>query len=64
MIIPKPLARAIESGTLTSDQARHLAEIEARQLGLTLDQAIQAAQQGQLPKSPLGSDVEFLVAII
>lgn len=58
--LPTELQAAIESGTLTTDQVRQLADLEAQALGLTLDQALEKARRRELPQSYLGQDLQML----
>lgn len=62
--IPEHLLRALDSGELTQDELRELITIEAEQLGLSLDEAIEAAHHDVLPKDPLGSDIQYLVKLL
>jgi len=62
--MPKELLLAMESGEITKDQVRQMITIEAGQLGLTFDMAVERAHQGTLPKNALGSDVELLVDLL
>lgn len=58
------LQAAIEVGELTVEQLRELIEEEAKELGLTFEDAQRMAKQNQLPKNALGSDVEFLFQLL
>lgn len=63
--MPADLLAAIEGdGVLTEEQFRQLFEIEAESIGLTFDEAIEAARAGTLPKNPIGFDLEFIASII
>jgi hypothetical protein len=63
--MPPDLLAAIEGeGVLTHEQFRQLFEIEADSIGLTFDEAIDAARTGTLPKNPIGFDLEFIASII
>jgi hypothetical protein len=62
--LPKELLAAIARGELTEDQLRQLIEIEALAMGLTLDEAVERAQAGTLPKDVLGTDLEQLVELL
>ena len=63
MNMPDDLLHAIETNSMTDEQIRQLIEIEAHELGLTYDQAVQKAKEGTLPTGPLGSDIEFLAGL-
>ena len=58
------LQAAIEGGELTADELRELITLEARELGLTIEEAQRKAKLGQLPKNVLGSDIEFLFQLL
>lgn len=58
------LQAAIEIGELTPEQLRELIEEEAKELGLTFEDAQRMAKQNRLPKNALGSDVEFLFQLL
>ena len=63
--MPPDLLEAIESdGELTREQFRQLFEIEAESIGLTFDEAIEAARAGTLPRHPIGDDLMFIASII
>ncbi len=62
--LPTELQKAIEQGELTADQLRELIRLEAQDLGLSVDQAIQQAKEGKLPKSHIGSDLELLIDLL
>ena len=62
--MPTTLVEAIERGELTQAQWRELIAIEADDLGLGIDEAVQGARQGTLPKTGLGADIELLVALL
>ena len=64
MNLPHDLRHAIETSSMSEAQARQLIEIEARELGLTYDEAMQKAREGTLPTGPLGTDIEFLAALL
>ncbi len=58
------LQAAIEDGELTVKQLRELIEEEAKELGLTLEEAQRKAKERSLPKNALGSDIEFLLQLL
>jgi hypothetical protein len=58
------LQEAIEGGELTIEELRELIAIEAKELGLTVEEAQNAAKLGRLPKNAIGSDVEFLLQLL
>ena len=58
------LQAAIEVGELTIEQLRELIEEEAKELGLTFEDAQRMAKEHSLPKNALGSDLEFLFQLL
>jgi hypothetical protein len=63
--MPPDLLAAIEGdGVLTEDQFRQLFEIEAESIGLTFDEAIEAARTGTLPRNAVGFELRFIASII
>jgi len=64
MTLPDTLRKALDTGTATEDQIRELITIEARELGMSYSDAIERAQAGTLPASPIGTDIEFLAELI
>ena len=58
------LLEAIEHGVLTDDQLKELITCEAELLGLSFDQAVEAARQNRLPKTPIGYDIRHLVRML
>ena len=62
--LPEELRRAIEAGTLTSEQVRQLIELEAKALGLTFEQAKELAKKRTLPGSSIGSDLQMLFGLL
>ena len=59
------LQAAIEIGELTPEQLRELIEEEAKELGLTFEDAQRMAKQNRLPKNALGcTAVEFLFQLL
>ncbi len=62
--IPEDIIRGLDAGELTEAQLRELIRIEAVDLGFTLEEAIQKASTGDLPRTHIGSDVEFLVEML
>ncbi|HEX9725867.1 MAG TPA: hypothetical protein VGC53_16435 [Vicinamibacteria bacterium] len=64
--LSEDLIKAIEQGKpLTEEQLRELIATEAREIGLSLDEAVRAAQEGTLPSgSLLASDIAFLVDLL
>jgi hypothetical protein len=58
------LQAAIEGGELTPEELRELIALEAKELGLTVEEAQRAAKLGRLPKNAVGSDVEFLFQLL
>lgn len=64
MTVPDTLLEALESGTITRQQLRELIALEAKELGLTLDEAMRLAAEGALPTGPIGTDIEFLAGLL
>lgn len=64
MTVPRDLLDALEKGVMTEDQLRRLIEIEAKELGMTLDEALRRAEEGSLPTGPIGIDIEYLAGLI
>ena len=61
---PSDILAVIDSNgerSLTRDQLQRLIAWEASQMDLTFEQAVDAAEQGTLPRTALGSDVELLL---
>jgi len=64
MTPPQTLIDALTSGDMTSDQLRELIRCEADELGLTLEEAVARAEDGTLPKGPLGTDIQYLLDML
>ncbi len=64
MVVPATLVEAIELGELTQEQLKELIGVEAKALGLTLDEAVRAAKDRTLPKNHIGADLELLVGLL
>ncbi len=62
--LPRKLQKAIKRGKLTPAQLRKLITLEARELGLSYDQAVRRARQRRLPRNVLGADLELLVQLL
>jgi hypothetical protein len=60
----KTLQEGLNSGRLTRSQLRELIEEEARELGLSYDQAIERAREGKLPRNVVGSDLSLLISLL
>jgi hypothetical protein len=58
------LREALEAVSLTDDQLKELITFEAAQLNMGFDDAVQAARNNTLPKTPLGFDLRFLVRML
>ena len=60
------LVKAIEQGQpITEEQLRELITVEAKEIGLSFDGAVRAAQEGTLPSGSLfASDIVFLVDLL
>lgn len=62
---PAEILRAMESGDpLTRDQFLRLIAIEAQSVGLTFEQAIDAARKRTLPPGPIGTDLGLLIGML
>ena len=55
---------AMQSGEITPEQLRELITCEADEIGLTLEQAVDAARTGALPRNPIGVDLEYLIDVL
>ncbi len=62
--LPRKLQKAIKRGNLTKAQLRALITLEARELGLSYDEAVRLARQRRLPRNVLGVDIELLVQLL
>jgi hypothetical protein len=64
--LPANLIKAIEEGEpITENQLRELIAAEARELGMSFEQAVKAAEEGVLPTGNLfASDIAFLVDLL
>lgn len=64
--LPANLVKAIEQGQpITEEQLRELITVEAKEIGLSFDEAVKAAQEGTLPPgSLLASDIASLVDLL
>ena len=64
--LPANLIKAIEQGQpITEEQLKELIAAEAKELGLSFDEAVKAAQEGVLPSGNLyASDIAFLVDLL
>jgi hypothetical protein len=64
--LPANLVKAIEQGQpITEEQLRELITVEAKEIGLSFDEAVKAAQKGALPSGSLfASDIAFLVDLL
>ncbi len=64
--LPANLVKAIEQGQpITEEQLRELITVEAKEIGLSFDEAVRAAEEGTLPSGSLvASDVAFLVDLV
>ena len=58
------LLKALDDGELTHEQLQLLAEIEAAQLGLTFNEAVELARKNKLPKNPTGFDLQFHIIML
>lgn len=64
--LPQDLVKAIEHGqSITEEQLRELIAAEAKEIGLSFDEAVRAAEEGTLPSGSLvASDLAFLVDLL
>jgi hypothetical protein len=62
--LPTDLQRAIEQGELTEPQLRELFRLEAQQIGLSYERAIELARARKLPRNHIGADLELLVSLL
>ncbi len=64
--LPANLVKAIEQGQpITEEELRELITVEAKEIGLSFDEAVRAAEEGTLPSGSLvASDVAFLVDLL
>jgi len=62
--LPEDLQKAIESGHLTNEQIRLLIELEAKALGLSVDEARKLARARALPSNAVGSDLQLLFGLV
>lgn len=58
------LKRAIRGGRLTQRQLRQLIASEAKQIGLSYDDALARAFANTLPRNAVGSDLRLLVRLL
>ncbi len=61
---PPDLQKAMELGELTDPQIRQLIELEAREIGLSYDEAVASAKAQTLPRTAIGSDLKLLVRLL
>ena len=62
--LPEDLIQALEAGELAVDQLQQLIRLEAAALGLSYEEAVARAYSRELPKSRIGSDIDFLVELL
>lgn len=65
--LPEEVLRAIEAGELTDRQLLMLIEAEAKELGLTLEEAVRLARARQVPRDrnrAIADDLEMLVEML
>ena len=62
--MPADLLAALEAGELTMDQLRRLIAWEAGQMGLSFDEAVRRSEDGTLPKTVIGLDVDLLIRML
>ncbi len=62
--LPATLQEAIERGELTEAQLRELIRLEAEELNLTFEEAVQRAKEHRLSHTPTGADLELLVQLL
>jgi hypothetical protein len=63
---PTDIAKVIEAGgSLSMDQFRRLIAWEAKQIGLTYDEAVQKVRAGEpLKNSPYGDSLELIIPML
>jgi len=62
---PADILSAMERGEpLSDEQFRRLIDVEARAIGLTFDEAIEAARRRTLPQGPIGTDLGLLIEML
>jgi hypothetical protein len=61
--LSKELIEALESGEISRDQLIELIGLEAEALGLNFDKALALAEEGQLPRTTIGLDLDYLVKL-
>jgi hypothetical protein len=62
--LPDDLVAAIEGGEITQEQLRQLIRIEAAELGLSYEEAVELGRKRALPKSIIGMDIEGPVMLL
>jgi len=63
--VPPPVQRAIAEGhTLTRNQLETLIAVEAKLLGLSVDDALACARAGTLPRSYVADDLALLIGLL
>jgi hypothetical protein len=62
--LPTELQKAIEQGELTQPQLRELIRLEAEEIGLSYERAIELARARKLPRNYIGADLELLVNLL
>lgn len=62
--LPGDLAGAIEGGLLTQEQLRRLIAFEAKQIGLTFDEAVRQARAGTIERGRYGASIWLLVGAL
>ena len=62
---PADILAAMERGEpLSTEQFRRLIDVEALAIGLTFQEAIDAARLRALPQGPIGSDLSLLIEML
>lgn len=62
--LPPDLLEALESGLVTPNELRELIRLEAEALGYSFAEAVKLAEADELPATPLGTDLKFLVSML
>lgn len=58
------LLDALDKGELSLENLEELIEIEAAQLGLMVDEAVERSRENTLPKGPLGTSLQFHIFML
>ena len=64
MDVPSDIVRSMLEGEVSQEQLRRLVIIEAEEIGLTLETAVEKWKTRSLPNSCIGSDLDFLIEML